>query len=242
MTGTRLLLASDFDGTLAPIRRDPEKVEIDASARSFFLWASRQEGVEVAFISGRDLEDLRSRTSGVNAWRSGSHGQEIETAKGELIRSARERSSSPPAEWDKRAREMGLRIEEKKFGVAVHWRDVEGVDETHPLIGEFENWADAENLEITHGRCVIEAAVAGASKKTVLEVLVSETGAQRVIYAGDDITDLPAIELAAAKGRGFFVRSSEREAELTGSVEMVESIEELLTRMKEEVVALEDRA
>lgn len=239
MTPARLLLASDFDGTIAPIRQDPEAVEIEPAARSFFAWASAREEVAVAFISGRDLEDLRARTAGVTAWRSGSHGHEIETPEGRLIRSAREREISPPPDWLRRAREAGLRVEEKKFGAAVHWRGVAGIDERHTLVGEFETWAREQDLQTTYGRCVLEAAVTGASKKNVLEVLIAETGARRVVYAGDDITDLAAIELAAANGRGFFVRSRERDPELSSSVEIVDSMDELLPKMKEEVLRLD---
>lgn len=235
MTRVRLLLASDFDGTLAPIQRDPTTVEIDRAARSFFEWAANREGVVVAFISGRDLDDLRARTEGVEAWRSGSHGQEIENPAGELIRSAEERTSEPPDEWERSATRAGLRLERKKFGIAVHWRDVEGIDDDHPLLEAFRDWAGSAGLETTHGRCVIEAAVPGASKRSVLDTLMRETAAERVVYAGDDVTDLSAIELAAKHGRGFFVRSRERDVEPGDAFEMVGDLNELLAKMKEEV-------
>jgi trehalose-phosphatase len=235
---TRLLLASDFDGTLAPIQRDPTMVEIEPQARAFFEWASKREGVTVAFVSGRDLDDLRERTAELNAWRSGSHGQEIESADGRLVRSASPRSSEPPGGWEHRAIAAGLRLERKKFGIALHWRGLENVDDDHPLVGEFEQWARSQKLETTRGRCVVEAAVPGASKRAVLETLIEETGAERVVYAGDDVTDLTAIELAAERGRGFFIRSSERDVPLNPNVESVGSTEELLVRMKDEILAL----
>lgn len=238
MSGTRLLLASDFDGTLAPIQRDPTTVEIEPEARSFLVWASQQPGVEVALISGRDLEDLRSRTSGIEAWRSGSHGQEIESSSGELVTTAEKLQVSPPEEWQRRAREAGLRLENKKFGVAAHWRDVAGIGDDHPLISELESWAHEHGLDTTRGRCVLEAAVPGASKRKVLETLMTMTGASRVVYAGDDVTDLTAIELAAGKGRGFFIRSRERDVSLSDAVESIDSTRELLERMKEEVLSI----
>ncbi|MDX1583158.1 MAG: trehalose-phosphatase, partial [Thermoanaerobaculia bacterium] len=225
-------------GTLAPIQLDPTTVRIYPAALSFFEWAAKQEGVEIALISGRDLDDLRSRTEGIDAWRSGSHGQEIEDPSGELVVSAPPRTNDPSADWENRAGDAGLRIEKKKFGIAVHWRGVDGVDDDHPLIREFETWAKSNRLETTHGRRVIEAAVPGASKKSVLERLVSETGAERVVYAGDDVTDLSAIELAANLGRGFFVKSREREAEFPSSVEVVPSTDVLLAKMKEEVLGV----
>ena len=238
MKTTPLLLTSDFDGTLAPIQLDPTAVEMDPEAKSFFDWASKQPGVSVAFISGRDLDDLRGRTAGIEAWRSGSHGQEIESADGRLVRSADARKSEPPESWERKAAEAGLRIERKKFGIAIHWRGLDGVDHDHPLVEEFERWAESNALETTHGRCVLEAAVPGASKRAVLETLIGETGAERVVYAGDDVTDLEAIELAAARGRGFFVRSSERDVTFGEDVEIVDSTEALLERMKQEVLSI----
>lgn len=229
----RLLLASDFDGTLAPIQRDPTTVAIAPEAYDLFRRASALEGVAVAFISGRDLDDLRKRTSGIAAWRSGSHGQEIEGPDGELISTASPRASAPSEQWERRALSAGFRIERKKFGYAIHWRDVEGVREDHPLLLEFAEWADAAGLETTHGRCVLEAAVPGASKRKVLEEMIALTGAEQIAYAGDDVTDLGAIELAAERGRGFFVRSRERSVELSPAVEVVDSLEELLSRFRD---------
>jgi trehalose 6-phosphate synthase/phosphatase len=231
-----LLLASDFDGTVAPIRLDPETVEIDPRARELFEWASRQPGVEVAFVSGRDLDDLRNRTRGIEAWRSGSHGQEIERSDGTLVRSAEAWNGSPPQEWSEKVRREGLRLERKKFGVALHWRGVEGIDENHALVREFEEWGRGEGLGLTRGRCVVEAALPGASKLAVIETLEREGGMERVFYAGDDITDLEAIAYAASHGRGVFVRSGEREVELPAEVETVGSTEELLRKMEDAVL------
>jgi trehalose 6-phosphate synthase/phosphatase len=230
-----LLLASDFDGTLAPIRLDPETVEIDPRARELFEWASRQPGVEVAFVSGRDLDDLQRRTSGIEAWRSGSHGQEIARSDGTLLRSAEPWNGFPPQTWFDEARRRGLRLERKKFGIALHWRGVEGIDESHELVREFEEWGRAEGLGLTRGRCVVEAARPGASKLAVIETLERETGVERVFYAGDDITDLEAIAYAAGHGRGVFVRSRERDVETPPGVETVGSTEELLRTIENAV-------
>ena len=85
------------------------------------------------------------------------------------------------------------------------------------------------------------AAGTGLHRTTVrrlLETLIGETGAERVVYAGDDVTDLEAIELAAARGRGFFVRSSERDVTFGEDVEIVDSTEALLERMKQEVLSI----
>ncbi|MCZ7678487.1 MAG: hypothetical protein M5U28_06825 [Sandaracinaceae bacterium] len=84
------------------------------------------------------------------------------------------------------------------------------------------------------GRAVLEASVARADKGTALVALMSRTGAASVVYAGDDLTDQPAIALASERGLGVFVRSSERpsappgaSAELPGP----EAVGELLVHL-----------
>lgn len=232
---TRLLLASDFDGTLAAIRPDPESVTIDPEALDVLSRAAHAEGVEIALISGRDLEDLRGRASGLRAWYSGSHGQEILAPDGRVLRSTEPWKGTPDDDWLLRARAAGLRLEPKRSGVAVHWREVMGVDASHPLIREFEEWALGEGLNIVHGRRVAEARSGDGTKRDVLEILRRETRAERMLYAGDDLTDFPALELAAAHGRGVFVASDERTETLPHGVETVRSVHELLLCFEEEL-------
>ena len=232
---TRLLLASDFDGTLAAIRPDPESVTIDPEALDLLSRASRAEGVEVALISGRDLEDLRSRATGLRAWYSGSHGQEILAPDGRRLRTAEPWTGTPDRDWLERARAAGLRLEPKRFGIALHWRGLEGLDESHPLVTEFETWARSEGLKIVRGRRVSEASSGGGTKREVLEILRRETRASRVLYAGDDLTDFPALEFAATHGRGLFIASRERSEEPPRGVETVHSCDQLLREIEEEL-------
>ncbi|HUP65509.1 MAG TPA: trehalose-phosphatase [Thermoanaerobaculia bacterium] len=235
---TRLLLASDFDGTLAPLQTDPTRVTIDPQAYALLKEAAETRAVEVAVISGRDLGDLRERTAGLRCWLSGSHGHEIMSPAGELIQEGVAWSGSLDPDWEARARAAGLRLEPKRFGVGLHWRDVPGIDEAHPLIGEFESWAGGHGLSLVRGRCVVEAAIGGASKETVLKILLERTGAPRLLYAGDDLTDFPALEFAASQGRGWLISSAERPEESPPGVERVKSREELLKRFREELDAI----
>lgn len=225
---TRLLLASDFDGTLAPIREQPEEVAIDPEALALLRAASARDGVEVALISGRDVDDLRRRAAGLRAWYSGSHGQEIVGPDGGKIRTATPWKGLPPRSWLDRATVAGLRLEPKRFGIALHWRGIPGIDPDHPLVVEFERWAEGEGLSIIRGRCVSEAAAGGGSKENVLRILAERTGAGRIVYAGDDLTDFPALAFAAARGRAFLVASDERPEDPPPGVARVRSREELL--------------
>ena len=230
-----LLLASDFDGTLAPIRHDPESVRIDPRALDLFRRAREVDGIAVSLISGRDADDLRSRAGGLDVWYSGSHGHEIVAPGGKKIREAEPWSGSPPNSWLEEAGRAGIRLERKRYGVAAHWRGLPEVDADHPLVCSFEQWAESEGLEIIRGRAVAEASVGGASKEEVLRWLAEHLDAERVVYAGDDLTDFAALTYAASRGRGFFVASPERKEQPEGKVDRIEGMDALLAAFEEEI-------
>lgn len=231
----RLLLASDFDGTIAPIEASPEAVAMEKEAESFFRRAAEAPSVAVAFLSGRDLTDLTARTALIPAYRSGSHGHDLSRPDGSLIRSDEPFSGSPDPDWIEEATGNGLLLERKRYGVALHWRTAEGVNRRHPLVREFARWARRAGLRLIEGRCVLEATIPGPAKIDALRLLAGEVEAERIVYAGDDITDFAALEWAAARGRGFFMRSLERKEAPPKGVEPVDSLAELLARFEEEV-------
>ena len=74
-----LLVASDYDGVLAPLRDDPAAAGFEVGAADALLRLSRVDGVTVALVSGRGVADLQ-RTSGLSGtfrW-VGSHGAEFD--------------------------------------------------------------------------------------------------------------------------------------------------------------------
>ncbi|HVT45840.1 MAG TPA: trehalose-phosphatase [Thermoanaerobaculia bacterium] len=236
----RLLLATDFDGTIAGIRDDPAEVVIEAEAYDLLSVAADSEAIDVAIVSGRDLSDLSSRTRNLRALLAGSHGLEIADPAGALIRSAAPSSESPPPDWIDQARTAGLRLELKKYGMAVHWRGVDGIDRDHTLIERFAEWARHRGLELIDGRLVLEARLAGANKEGALRFLAERTGCERLVYAGDDLTDLLPLRWAAGIGRAIFVSSAERPEALPGGVETVRGLDDLLAVFREEIETAQD--
>ena len=69
-----LLLALDVDGTLSPIVRDPGLAEIPASTLSVLVALAREPSVEVAIITGRDLDSLSRMEQLEGVWRAVEHG------------------------------------------------------------------------------------------------------------------------------------------------------------------------
>src|SRR6195952_1101183 len=111
-----LLLASDYDGVLAPLVDDPSAAVPTPGVAAALTRLADAEGVTVALVSGRGVADLQ-RTSGLTGpyrW-VGSHGAEFDgPLTGELAdrRDALARSLTPVV-----ADVAGARLEVKPASV-----------------------------------------------------------------------------------------------------------------------------
>lgn len=233
MSAGPTLLAFDFDGTLAPIRSDPAEVRAGRAATALLAEAAQTEGVVVAVVSGRDLQDLLARLSTPGIYLVGSHGLEILGPGGVLVR-----------QWPGLALELdpvlqeeiagsGLLLEKKKHAYALHWRGVP-YEAIEPVAAMFRQWSRAAGLDVIEGRCVVEARCPGAGKEEALRWLARMIGVDRVIYAGDDVTDFGPLRFAAERGRALFVASDERVP--PAGVTVVSSFRDLFRLVREEVL------
>jgi trehalose 6-phosphate phosphatase len=202
----RLLVALDFDGTLAPIVPRPEMAEMLPGAEEVLRNLGRLPRTELAIITGRDFDDVSGRIPfRGSVWISGSHGR-ILAAPGEV-------PDATPCDPRLQALETlavpdGVRIERKHSSIAFHWRGREG--------GEPADWteqvreiAEVEGLEVLPGRMVLEVMAGRPSKEVALAEIARMSGATGVLYAGDDRTDVEAIRWARRRGVGVLVASEE---------------------------------
>lgn len=232
MTAGSTLLAFDFDGTLAPIREDPAQVQLDRGAAALLAETTHREGIVVAIVSGRDVDDLAARIDSPGAYLIGSHGLEIRGPGGVVVRQTPPLESVMHAELVREIAASGLRLEGKKHALALHWRGVPYVA-IAPVVEMFREWARAGGLDVIEGRCVVEARYPGGGKEEALRWLARAVGASRVVYAGDDVTDFGPLRFAAERGRALFVASDERTA--PPGVTVVGSFRELFRLIREEV-------
>jgi trehalose-phosphatase len=163
-------------------------------------------------MSGRDLADLRERVGVSGVIYAGCHGLEIEgpginfrhpeaeaqeEVLGAVSRQLTERAPTVP----------GMRIEPKRFGLAVHYRHV-AQDQMRRVETELARAIQqgAGRLRIFHGSQVIEIQpqVSWSKADCVLwirDVLQrTASGPMMVIYMGDDWTDENAFEALAGQG------------------------------------------
>ena len=125
----RVLIASDFDGTLCPIAADPSKVFLTQGMLDTLRQIRQSERVTLAVISGRHLPDVRKRVP-LDLVFAGNHGLEIAgrgycishpaaTRLRPLIAGARRRLTGLQRYWP------GAWIEYKELSLTLHYRNVE---------------------------------------------------------------------------------------------------------------------
>ncbi|GAA4488417.1 trehalose-phosphatase [Rhodococcus olei] len=208
----------DFDGTVADIVSDPaHAVLTDGVAAALTRLAAE---CPVAVISGRDLTDVRARVGVRGIWYGGSHGFDIVGPAGQKYENPDALTTVPAIDRAARALEQrlhhvpGVLVEHKRFGVAVHYRNVAGgqIDEVAAAVYEVAGRDSA--LRVTTGRKVLElrpdvAWDKGRALRWMLRHTV-DSESMLPLYVGDDLTDEDAFDaVAAAGGVGIVVRSAE---------------------------------
>lgn len=200
----KALVGLDFDGTLAPIVADPEQARAHPGAVPA-LAALAPKVASVAVITGRPPEVAvrYGGFAGVSGLEHlvvlGHYGAERWDARTGTVTApaphpgvaaAREEL---PGLLTRAGAGQGTWIEDKGRAVAVHTRraaDPQGAFEAlrEPL-GEL---AARHGLIVEPGRMVLELRPPGMDKGVALLEYAREIGAESVLYAGDDLGDLPA--------------------------------------------------
>lgn len=209
------LIALDVDGTLAPIVTDPAAARVPIATRSSLRRLAARR--PLAFVTGRDVAGLRRVLGAVpNAWRVVEHGGWTIPPGAHARRPAvsaeeRARLDAFAAFVTELVQAHGGRLERKPRAAALHVRGLAAEVQASLLVRAAER-ARALGLHAREGRAVLEAELAPGDKGEALAALHVRTATRGVFFAGDDLTDLPAIRYASAHGLGVFVPSAERDA------------------------------
>jgi len=194
------LVALDFDGTLSPIVVDPAAAFAHEDAPAALARLARVVGT-VAIVTGRPVAEA-VRLGGLGDVDGvvvlGHYGME---------RYERGRVDSPAARDDveslrPRLAELardGVRLEDKGHSLALHTRGAPNPQGRLEDLREPVAALAAEvGLEVVPGRFVLEVRPPGVDKGGALRSLVQERGAAAVLFAGDDLGDLPAVRTVHA--------------------------------------------
>ncbi|MGB6181468.1 MAG: trehalose-phosphatase [Rhodococcus sp. (in: high G+C Gram-positive bacteria)] len=188
----RLLVASDYDGTMAPIVSDPQKAFPHPESVRALRALAGLDGTQAAVISGRALRDLAilSRLP-VEVQLVGSHGSEFDAGfVTELGDDATSLLESLVTELKSIASHGELiTVETKPASVALHVRNAEESAGRRALDAVRSGPATWDGVQVTEGKSVIELAVIATDKGQALDILRHQGGASAAIFFGDDVTD-----------------------------------------------------
>jgi len=210
------VLFVDYDGTLSAIVADPGAAAlVDGAAKALESMAAQ---CPVAILSGRDLADIRSRVAIPGIWYAGSHGFELTEPDGTYHRN--EAALAAVGLLESAAAELGailadvpgVRVEHKRFAVAVHYREV-APERIGEIISATHKLGQRDGLRVTSGRMLVELRPdLDWDKGTTLAWIrdrVDAAGSLLPIYIGDDLTDEDAFQAVQFDGIGIAVRHDE---------------------------------
>ncbi|BBY45472.1 trehalose-phosphatase [Mycolicibacterium celeriflavum] len=184
----RLLVSSDFDGTLAPIVSNPADARPLADAADALVSLADVPHTASALISGRALDVLRD-LSGLSpaVHLVGSHGAEFTSGFTHDI--DRELLDRITAELDAiAAGRPGVTVETKPASVALHVRNA-SADDGEAALAAAREASTGWDVQLTEGKAVLEFAVIQTDKGEALDILRSQEKASAVVFFGDDVTD-----------------------------------------------------
>jgi len=187
---SNVVLAFDYDGTLAPIVAHRDRAEMRPRTRGLLKAVTLRYPVIV--ISGRAQADARSRLAGSGVRVVvGNHGIEPWRAS-DAVRNVVRRWL--PVLEERLGDLRGVAIEDKGFSVAVHYRQSRAKKRARSII--LETAASLGDIRVIGGKQVVNILPMNAPHKGLaLERERDRLGCDTAIYVGDDETDEDAFSL-----------------------------------------------
>jgi alpha,alpha-trehalase len=235
--GRRPAIFLDYDGTLAPIVPRPEMARLSAEMRSAL--ARVAAAWPTTIVSGRGRENVQSLADVEGLHYAGSHGYDIAGpgVQYEVDPTLVPTITEAASEIESRLKGIpGVIVENKKFSVAVHYRQV--ADDRVAAIERAveEVAASRPDLRKTPGKKIFELRPAmdwdkGRAVLWLLSKLGLDDDDVVPIYIGDDVTDEDAFRVLEDRGIGILVSDVPRPTAARHSLQDVEDVCQLLDRL-----------
>jgi trehalose 6-phosphate phosphatase len=204
---SKVLIAFDYDGTLAPVIAQPERVAMRSSTRGLLQQLSALYPCVV--ITGRARADVMRRLRGVGVRQVvGNHGLEPFAASARLSRDVAAWRSELAHEL---SRFTGVKIEDKTFSLSVHYRNAGNKREARAAI--LRAARGLSRVRVVAGKQVVNLVPESAPHKG--DALLREQKRLRcahAIYVGDDDTDEDVFTLADSDLLSIRIGRSRRSA------------------------------
>jgi len=234
----KLLIALDFDGTLAPLVDNPDDARMTSPAREALVRLAGTENTVVALVSGRGLANLRTVSEAdPRWWLIGSHGIELEgPANGDVVAVPTANPDELQSLWDDfsevATKYQGTWVETKPWGAAMHTRGVDASIEQQVQAEVREKiapYGQALTTRLGHG--IIESSLQSQTKADGLLALQGHVGPDVTVFAGDDRTDEDAMAVLGQSDIG--IRVGEGTTHASYFLESAHDMADFLTELAE---------
>lgn len=221
-----ILVALDFDGTLAPIVLHPPDARMTPASMDAVIALAQAPGVHLAIVSGRSTSDLTTVTwlpEGTHV--IGSHGAQmgivrtVDGPEGQVQRleaSGISLSAEQAALLEEVGRRLhviaerfpGAKVEHKPTTAVLHTRECAEADAERATQEALDGPGALEGVRSIVGKEVVEMSTLDVNKGDGMILLRERTGAAAAMYIGDDTTDedafavLPEPNLTIKVGEG----------------------------------------
>jgi trehalose 6-phosphate phosphatase len=227
----RVLLAFDFDGTLAPIVLRPEDARLSQAVSSRLRALSQR--LPTAIVSGRSVGDVRERLGFEPHYIVGNHGAEdpLDPAAAARLSQRLQPLRALLQQRQAELAEAGVAVEDKGASLALHYRLSRERERALALLAELLRPLQG-TLHVFGGKMVVNVAPADApDKSSAVHALVARCAAEGALYAGDDVNDEPVFEAAPADWLTVRVGRVERHSRARFFLDSPNEIAMLLERM-----------
>lgn len=242
-TAATLLVAVDFDGTLAPTVDDPATARALPLASDAVGTLAQLPSTTVALVSGRHLAGLQAVVRvPPEVILVGSHGAEslVEGKESGPTLTAEETALLETlcrTVEDVASRFAGARVERKPSGCGLHTRLSSPADAELARIAALaavRALTGSASIAQRYGKDILEFTVRAADKGKALEWLRELTAASAVLFIGDDVTDEDGFRVLEAGDVGIKVGTGETAAQfrISDPAEVSELLAELVIARK----------
>jgi trehalose 6-phosphate phosphatase len=193
----------DLDGTLLDLIDQPDKVVADAPLRDLLGRLTDRLDGRLAIVSGRSIAQMDAILGPIahHVAISGSHGSEHRW-RGVAAHPVRPRALDEAAERfrDFADAHAGVLIEDKSFGVALHYRMAPGIEADAQALAMA--LAETLDLQFQPGKMMAELRLPGGDKGKAVHSLMARApmAGTRPYFLGDDDTDEPGFVAAQMLG------------------------------------------
>lgn len=217
-----LLVALDFDGTLAPTVDDPAAARALPAAVVAIEQLSASPNTVVAIVSGRPLGGLREVLSvPAEVLLVGSHGAEssidgeetwpeLTAVEHDLLEAACAAVEAVAARFE------GARMERKPSGLGLHTRlasRADAEDARRDALAAIRALEGSGRITERDGKDILEFMVRSADKGAAVNWLREYSGATALVFIGDDVTDEDGFRALTTGDVGVKVGEGESAAE-----------------------------